>query len=319
MSSEPAPIDLQTHPALAGITVLERGWLSSNNLLVAPVPGEAGATLIDTGHVTHVAQTLALVEHALGGAALAHIVNTHLHSDHCGGNAALQRRFSARLSIPPGQADAVRRWDDTQLSHAATGQRLERFVPDALIEPGTVLEAGGCRFEVHAAPGHDPDAVLLFERARGLLVSADALWEHGFGVVFPEIAGEPGFDDVGRVLDLIEALPVRLVVPGHGAPFTDVASALGRARARLQGFQREPARHARHAAKVLVKYHLMEERAMPREALLDWVEQTPLMAALWESHGRRLADSPRAWAAQVLDDLVAGGALRIAGDRIVDA
>lgn len=310
---------LAHHPALQGLSVFERGWLSSNNLLVSAGPDEPGATLIDASHVNHAAQTCALVGQALQGAPLARIVNTHLHSDHCGGNAALQRAFGAQLFIPPGQADAVQAWDESQLSHAATGQRLERFRPQGLIRPGEVLAAGGRRFEVLAAPGHDPDSVMLFDAQSGLLVSADALWEHGFGVVFPEVAGEPGFGDVGRVLDLIASLPVQLVVPGHGAPFTDVQAALARSRSRLQGFQREPERHARHAAKVLIKYHLMEERRMAHAAVLQWAATTPLMAGLWERFGRQVSDAPVQWAGQFVDDLLRGGALRLEGDEVVDA
>ena len=32
---------------LAGLTVLQRGWLSSNNVLIHGAPGEAGAVLVD--------------------------------------------------------------------------------------------------------------------------------------------------------------------------------------------------------------------------------------------------------------------------------
>jgi len=99
--------------ALEGVTVFERGWLSSNNVLLHGHDAGEGATLVDTGYVTHAEQTVALVRHALArGQALARIVNTHLHSDHCGGNAALQRAWpAAGLTIPPGHADAVARWD----------------------------------------------------------------------------------------------------------------------------------------------------------------------------------------------------------------
>jgi len=186
------------------------------------------------------------------------------------------------------------------------------------LHPGDVLEAGGRRFEVLHAPGHDPDSVMLFDAARGLLISADALWEHGFGVVFPEMDGEPGFDDVGAVLDAIEALPVKLVVPGHGEPFTDVAGALARARSRLSSFRAEPARHAKHGVKVLIKYHLMEVREQGEEALMRWAAATPLFTGVWERHGRS-AGSAQAWCAQLVDELVASGALRRDGARIADA
>ena len=70
------------------MTVFERGWLSSNNILFTGQ--HSGAALVDTGYCTHSAQTLALVQSALGRRPLERILNTHLHSDHCGGNAALQ-------------------------------------------------------------------------------------------------------------------------------------------------------------------------------------------------------------------------------------
>lgn len=306
------------HPALAGLSVFERGWLSSNNILVHAAPDEAGATLIDSGHVNHAAQTLALVRRALGGASLERIVNTHLHSDHCGGNATLAREFGARITIPPGLAEAVRTWQAEVLSYDATGQLCERFEAHATLHPGDVLSAGGRRFEVLAAPGHDPDSVMLFDAAHGLLISADALWEHGFGVVFPEMDGEPGFDDVGAVLDGIAALPVKLVVPGHGAPFTDVDAALGRARSRLASFRAEPARHARHGVKVLIKYHLMEVREQSEDELMRWAVETPMFAGVWDRHGRAAAGSAEAWCAQLVDELVASGALRREGARIAD-
>lgn len=306
------------HPALAGLQVLQRGWLSSNNLLIPAADDEAGATLIDASHVTHAAQTVALLRHALAGAPLARVVNTHLHSDHCGGNAALQRAFGAQLLIPPGQADVIAAWDDSAPAFDGSGQYMERFVPDGLIPPGTMLLAGGRRFEALQAPGHDPHSLMFFDAAQGLLVSADALWENGFGVVFPEISGEPGFDDVGAVLDLIERLPVQVVVPGHGAPFSDVAGALRRARERLEGFRRDPMRHARHAVKVLIKYHLMEERAMDRQALLDWVAATPMMVQLWARFGQSVSESPSDWADGFVDELVRAGALGVREGRVVD-
>ena len=42
---------------LAGLTVLQRGWLSSNNVLIHPAPGEPGAVLVDASHVNHAAPT----------------------------------------------------------------------------------------------------------------------------------------------------------------------------------------------------------------------------------------------------------------------
>ena len=165
--------------ALDGLTVLERGWLSSNNVLLHGAPGE-GATLVDSAHCTHAAQTVALVRHALAGEALQRIVNTHLHSDHCGGNAALQQAFPGLpVDVPAGEFDAARRWDEDALSYRATNQRCVRFAVRGRVEAGSRISVGRRTWEVIAAPGHDPQALMLFDATHGVLVSADALWENG--------------------------------------------------------------------------------------------------------------------------------------------
>lgn len=167
------------------------------------------------------------------------------------------------------------------------------------------------------APGHDEHSLIYFDRDHGLLISADALWENGFGAVFPGMVGEPGFDDVAAALDLIGSLPVRLVVPGHGRPFSDVAGALARARRRLAGFKADPARHLHHAAKVLLKYHLMEVREQALPDLQRWAADTPLCVALWEREARP-GTSAQAWLEHLVDELVAQGALARAGLRVLD-
>jgi len=307
-----------TGDPLAGLTVLQRGWLSSNNVLIHPAPGEAGAVLVDASHVNHAEQTCALVAHALDGQRLTRLVNTHLHSDHCGGNAALKAAHGMHISVAPGMLPVVKAWDQQRLTHDRSGQRCAPFLADDELRLDQALRAGGRDWEVIAAPGHDPDSVMLFDRVHGVLISADALWENGFGVVFPEVEGEPGFDDVRRVLELIATLPVKVVIPGHGAPFTDAAGALARAHSRLASFQTDPARHARHALRVLVKYHMMEEQSQPLDALCDWAAATPLLQALWDRYGRPTGTTVRDWAAGLIQEMVAGGVLRLEGPLVVE-
>jgi glyoxylase-like metal-dependent hydrolase (beta-lactamase superfamily II) len=274
--------------------------------------------LVDSAHVVHAAQTLALVRHALQGQALREVVNTHLHSDHCGGNATLQRSFGCPVRIPPGGYEAVLAWDENRLSYRATGQRCERFVPSGRLEPGQALQAGSRRWQVLAAPGHDPDSVVLFDDQHGVLISADALWENGFGVVFPELDGEQAFDDVARVLDLIEGLGAHVVVPGHGAVFTDVPDALARARRRLAAFRAAPERHTWHAVKVLVKYHLMEEGQIGLTELLQWFEDAPLVQRVWHRQGQP-DGSVQAFGRRAVADLAASGALVLRDGVAFDA
>jgi glyoxylase-like metal-dependent hydrolase (beta-lactamase superfamily II) len=301
-------------PLGPGLHVLERGWLSSNNVLL---DADDGATLIDSGHCVHAEQTVALLRQRLGDKPLRHLINTHLHSDHCGGNAAVQREWAPDVRVPSGSFKAVQDWDEQALSYRPTRQRCERYTAQGSVAPGQVLTIGARAWQVLAAPGHDPQSVILFDARHGVLISADALWENGFGAVFPELDGSAAFDDVGRVLDLIETLPVRCVIPGHGAPFSDVAGALHRARSRLAGFCARPERHLRHGARVLLKYHLMEEREQPLAAVRDWLRDTPLMQSIWAGLGRP-EGSPAEWAEQLLQEMLAGGVLGLRGDVVHD-
>lgn len=297
------------------ITVFERGWLSSNNILIQ---GGDSAVLIDSGYCTHADQTLALVDATLQGRPLDMLLNTHLHSDHCGGNAALQARYPAlHTLIPPRHAEYVRVWDAYALSYTPTGQQCPQFRMDGTLEPDTELRLGDLLWQVHAAPGHDPHSVILFEPASRTLVSADALWERGFGVVFPELDGEGAFDEVVATLDLIERLNPATVIPGHGAPFSDAPTAIAYARQRLSGFVNNPAKHLQYAAKVLLKFKLLEAQQLEMDALVAWARGTPFFASTFATGtpGQALEDA----AAQLVQDLVRSGAATVQGTLVLNA
>ncbi len=309
---------VQTLPA--GITVFERGWLSSNNILLQAVPGTGGGpcTLVDSGYASHSAQTVALLERALGAQPLELLLNTHLHSDHCGGNAALQQRFAGlHTAIPPGPAASVRAWDVHTLGYQATGQQCPQFRFDSLLQPGQDMALGAHRWQVHAAPGHDPHAVLLFEPVARILISADALWQHGFGVVFPELEGEQAFADVAATLALIARLAPQTVIPGHGGVFTDVDAALDRAQRRLERFVREPLQHTYYAAKVMLKFKLLEWQRLPLAQLVEWALQTSQYARLHSLHFAS-SGSLKEWIEALVADLVRSGAAERDGDWVLN-
>ena len=302
-------------PLPKGVSVLERGWLSSNSIVLT---GADHCALIDSGYCTHSDQTLLLVESALQGRPLDLLLNTHLHSDHVGGNAALQARYPAMQTlIPPGHAAYVAAWDTERLTYQPTGQTCPQFRFDATLQPGTEMRLGDMAWQVHAAPGHDSHSVILFEPQSRTLVSADALWERGFGVVFPELDGDDAFHEVAQTLDVIEALQPLLVIPGHGSPFTDVSAALARARQRLDGFVADPARHLQHAAKVLLKFKLLELQSVSMADLLAWAGATPYVAQLV---AQNYADHTLAQALNVLvQDLVRAGAATLHGEQLHNA
>jgi glyoxylase-like metal-dependent hydrolase (beta-lactamase superfamily II) len=297
----------------ASVRVFERGWLSSNNVLL--IDNDCAA-LVDTGYATHAQQTRALVQQALGERPLDLIVNTHLHSDHCGGNALLQTTWPCRTLIPACEADAVRDWDEARLTFRATAQTCERFVFTSTIAPGAMLRLGALDWQVLGAPGHDPHSLMLYCAAERLLISADALWENGFGVIFPELEGDSGFAEQQAVLEAIAALDVRVVIPGHGAPFTNVEQALERAFSRLAWLRADPARNAKNALKVLIVFKLLDVRATSFAALLEMLDGAAAMRAA-ASMLKPRGEWP-ALVKAIVGELAAGnGPLTVDGERIV--
>ena len=296
------------------VSFWERGWLSSNNILLRDA---SQAILVDTGYWTHAAQTLELVQAALGTQPLTGIINTHLHSDHCGGNAHLQSAYPAATTrIPPGHAAYVFDWDPAALTYTPTGQHCPQFAATDVIRDGDCFEVGTMLWKAYAAPGHDPNSIVLFCEASRLLISADALWGNGFGVVFPEIEGFNAFDEVESTLDVIEELNPKLVLPGHGSAFADVSDAITRARSRLEQFRRSPEKHASYAAKVLLKFKLLEFQKIKLSDFLFWSDSVQYLKLLFARYG--VAQSFEAWFFDLCLSLEKSSACTIDGEYIIN-
>jgi len=283
-----------------GLLFFERGWLSSNSILL---DDGKSTVLIDSGYVTHSNLLLSLLGNHLASRSLTHLVNTHLHSDHCGGNNAVQSQFpSVQTFIPYGLFESVSNWDTDLLSYEDTGQLCPQFKADVPLLPGDVYVWSGFEWEVHAAPGHDHDALLFFNPEHRILISADALWGNGFGIVFPEVLGGRGFAEVDATLEVIGQLNPLVVLPGHGPIIHDVHECLARAYSKLNYFVQSPDIHALHAAKVLFKFKLLELQAVTLSDLKIWAKNTPLLSRIHQSFFKTTPFLD--WCSELLDELI---------------
>jgi glyoxylase-like metal-dependent hydrolase (beta-lactamase superfamily II) len=261
---------------------IERDWLSSNNILFFDSPDSA--TLVDTGYHSQSDLTWRLLSHCLNESvskpSLKRIINTHLHSDHCGGNAMLQSMTQAEIFIPIACAQAVQTWDEDALSFKETGQQCDRFQHAGVISPNQDIELGGLNWRALSAAGHDPSMFVLYCATEGLVISADVLWENGFGVIFPELEGDSGFSEQRASLNMISQLDVRCVLPGHGGTFTDFKAALTRAQDRIDYLSADPIRNARNGLKALVKFLLLERQSLSQVELAGLLESSALFSKM---------------------------------------
>ena len=290
-----------------GLTVIERGWLSSNNVMFRAARNSP-ATVIDTGYDAHSEQTTSLLLAQLGDETLGRVLNTHLHSDHCGGNADLQTRLGCEIWVSEASVDAVAAWDESRLSFRATDQRCRRFTSQRGLRPGERLLIGTHYWDVVAAQGHDPDALMFHQRDSGVLITADALWQDRLAIIFPELVGAPGFAAARGTRRTIEKLDPSIVIPGHGRPFADVAAALHKSRQRIEQFEREPAKHFVYAERALTMFHMLEHRHRTEAQLVHWLTETPIfreLQARLTTESRPTIDR----AACVIDRLVKDGLL----------
>jgi glyoxylase-like metal-dependent hydrolase (beta-lactamase superfamily II) len=289
----------------ATVQVLERGWLSANNVLLFD---GAEAALVDSGYVTHAAQTVALVCAALDGRRLGRLINTHSHSDHIGGNAHVQRAFGCSITVPVGMERAVTHWDEAALLLSTAAQAGERFAVDATLSPGERFVAGELEWQAISAPGHDMDALAYYNAERRILMSGDALWRDGFGILFADVLGSgDGVGEARRTLEGIGRLAVDVVIPGHGAPFAEFDDALERAFARLRAFEADGARMARNAIRACITFRLLDVRRMALDELPRHLDETPLYH---EANRRFLGMEPEALARWLVKELERAGVAR---------
>jgi glyoxylase-like metal-dependent hydrolase (beta-lactamase superfamily II) len=295
--------------------VFVRDWLSANQVVLR---GRDGGVVIDSGYGKHAPLTLALVASRMGldGAPLAKLVNTHCHSDHMGGNAALRRAYGCPIAVPAGEAPLIEAWDEQRLLLGYADQRAEQFAVDETLQPGSVHVWGDLEWRLLAAPGHDMAALVFFNDEHGILISGDALWQNGYGFVMPPEIDASAMPATRATLDMIAGLDVRWVIPGHGEPFGDVGAALERAFRRTAAFEADTLRLARHALKVVLVFALLDYERLPLASMPDYVARIGIYR---DFNARFFGLAPATLADQLIGDLERVGAVRREGGYLLPA
>src|SRR5258706_1131183 len=255
----------------AGVKVVVRGWLNCNQVLL---PHDDGQVLIDSGYHSGADETLALLAAHSGN--IVRLINTHGHTDHIGGNAAVAARYGCPITVPAREAAWLDPWDSQALWKGYADQFAPPFRFTDTISPRDEFRAADTTWRALAAPGHAMGALMFYCPERQLLVTGDALWENGLGAIMPHRGDNAELEAALDTLALIETLPPATVIPGHGRPFADMHAAVARARVRLLGFRLDAAKTARHFIKVMFVFSLLDKRAMAYADALATFARVPV-------------------------------------------
>ena len=295
--------------------VFVRDWLSSNNILLKSPDGHV---LIDSGYGRHAPMTLQLLASArgLGDDPLSFLVNTHCHSDHVGGNAAVARKYECPIAVPAAEAPLVECWDGRLLLYEYCDHRIERFVADRALPAHSTHVWGNLEWLALAAPGHDMGALVFYNAEHRILISGDALWQHGFGFVMPPEVDPAALPATQATLEMLAKLDVRIVIPGHGEPFTDIAAALERAAKRVDAFKADSQRVARHALKVNLMFALLDKQRMLLVELPSYLARVDIYR---EFNDLFFKLPPARLAELLVGELVKAGAARVDSGTLLPA
>src|SRR5579863_8040299 len=181
------------------------------------------------------------------------IVLTHHHPDHVGLSGELQERSGASVFMHPIDEAAIRViWSGKmperfgrvsnffgQHGMPPTDFWFTRVEPDVmrnlirvppheaftLVEDGAVITVADEQYHVIWTPGHSDGQICLFRERDGVFLAAD----HVLPRITPNIGLYSEHDRPNPLADYldslakVEKLPAKIVLPGHGEPFSDLA------------------------------------------------------------------------------------------------
>jgi len=160
------------------------------------------------------------------------VINSHTHFDHIGGNAEFDRILARDTPYTHANENGLSHKDlageaaPESFCDPVPGEaERARFhtpvwAPTGVVKDGDKIDLGGRVIEVLEAPGHTPDALALYEPARGLLWTGDTYYDSTVWLYVPET----DLDAYERTIARLAALPaLKQLLPAHNTISADPA------------------------------------------------------------------------------------------------
>ncbi|WP_414158558.1 quinoprotein relay system zinc metallohydrolase 1 [Pseudomonas sp. BNK-45] len=179
---------------------------------------DSGVVVIDSGPSKRYGEALRRAIAATTDKPVIQLLLTHHHPDHVLGNQAFG---DVPIGALAGTSDLLRQQGEAMAEnlYRMVGDWMrgtEVVLPNRVLEPG-VLEVGGHRLRLLSLSGHTGADLAILDENTGVLFAGD--------LVFYERAlttpNSPGLGVWLKDLDTLQALPWKLIVPGHGPVTTD--------------------------------------------------------------------------------------------------
>ena len=250
---------------------MQAGWPSANSCLITSDP----PVLVDTGYHTELSALEArLAEHGLRLRDIQLIINTHSHSDHIGGNSAIQARSGAPIVMHEYEGRAINQGDWWATGLRYLDQEAPPFPVARYLHDGEVLRFGDIELEVLHLPGHSCGGIVLYDRAQETLVLGDVFHADDVGWINARIEGAIAVYNARRSLERLRELRVRRAYSGHGPAIIDVAASLQAAMDRIDAFIADPRRMALHGMKRVFVFALMIRGGLPEQEVVAYLSRT---------------------------------------------
>ena len=207
---------------------------------VGIVVGTRATLVIDTGEGEKNGATIMRAELKLAKGPILYMTTTHYHSEHTTGDAAFPA--SAILIRNTVQQEEMNKGVNAHMDafkkmsplDADLLQNVKFHAPDVLFDREAKIDLGGVTVRLwYAGPGHTKGDELIYVEEDSVLIPGDIVQKDIFPIMPNADASVKGWL---ALLDNVEALHPKFIVPDHGAPVVD-ASQIGVERAYILSLQ----------------------------------------------------------------------------------